>query len=307
MLLKGLLHSLLRRPRDAREAARERTPADTDATVPGFNQLVRGRHGLYLANRNDIYIGSSLIHYGEYSELEWLVLARYCRQGDVVVEVGANMGAHTVALAKRVAPGGRVVAIEPQPIIFQTLCANLALNSLLNVDAFNCAVGGTRTVLRMPRVDYTATGNFGGVSLSEHGGGQGSRNVRVEPLDSLLSDYARVDLVKIDVEGMEEAALRSGAQVIERFRPVLYVENDRVEKSRSLIETLAEMGYRMWWHIPALFNSDNYFGNPHNLYPRIRSFNMLCVHRAAAPETPEGFAEITDSADHPLISRSQGA
>lgn len=303
MLLKRLLQSWLRQFRST--YGTEPAPAGVARTesMPGFNKLVRGRHGVYLANENDIYIGSALIHYGEFSELEWRLLQHYCRPGDVIVEVGANIGAHTVTLAKKVGPRGRIVAIEPQPIIFQTLCANLALNCLLNVETFNCGVGDNRRTLSLPFIDYSVAGNFGAISLQNQSSASSTHRVRVERLDDLLSGYTRVDLIKIDVEGMEEEVLNSGTQAIETFKPVLYVENDRVKKSRSLIETLDGMGYRMWWHIPPLFNADNYYDNEHNLYPSVGSFNMLCLHRSTAPKTLEGLEEVTDSTHHPLIRR----
>jgi hypothetical protein len=60
------------------------------------------------------------------------------------------------------------------------------------------------------------------------------------------------------------------------------------------------LGYRMWWHIPPLFNPDNYYGEPGNVYETICSFNMLCLHRSVAAAAPEGLAEVTDPAFHPL-------
>jgi len=213
--------------------------------LAGFNWLVKGRHGTFVASDNDIYIGRALIHYGEFSEIEWALLERYCRTGDTVVEVGANIGAHTVSLSKAVGPEGRIVAIEPQPLIFQTLCANLALNCLLNVETWNVACGSGAGVLSVPALDYEAENNFGAVSLVAHKGTPRSITVPVRPLDELLRDHARVDLVKIDVEGMERAVLEGAQAVITKFRPILYIENDRVPKSQALIEMLGEMGYRM--------------------------------------------------------------
>src|SRR3954469_8060635 len=96
----------------------------------GFNHLRDCRHGPMLFNINDKYIGRSLELYGEFSEPEITLLTSYLRPTDTVVEVGANVGAHTVPRAQAVSGGGEVVAFEPQRLIFQTLCANLALNSI---------------------------------------------------------------------------------------------------------------------------------------------------------------------------------
>ena len=81
----------------------------------GFYRLVRGRHGLFLANPKDVYIGRAVIEYGEFSELEVQVLLQLVPTGGVVIEAGANMGALTVPLAKKVGRSGLVYAFEPQP------------------------------------------------------------------------------------------------------------------------------------------------------------------------------------------------
>ena len=89
----------------------------------GYNKLVSGCDGFFVANENDLYVGRAIIKYGEYSQLEMDLLQQVVAPGNVAVDVGA----HTVGLAKRVGPKGRVLAFEPQPVIFQNLCANLSL------------------------------------------------------------------------------------------------------------------------------------------------------------------------------------
>lgn len=107
----------------------------------GFNQLAAGRDGYLLYNRNDKYIGRSIEKYGEFNGLEMQLFKQICTRDSIVVEVGANIGAHTIGLARLVGPQGRVLAFEPQRLVFQTLCANVALNSLENVDCHWAAVG----------------------------------------------------------------------------------------------------------------------------------------------------------------------
>ncbi|MDB5903903.1 MAG: FkbM family methyltransferase [Betaproteobacteria bacterium] len=78
------------------------------------------------------------------------------------------------------------------------------------------------------------------------------------------------------------------------------MENDRIDKSKALIETLDALGYRAWWHIPTLFNPNNYFGNPLNRYSNIASFNMLCPPRSAPAPTSSQLVAIVDPEYHPL-------
>lgn len=171
MLLKRLLRSWVHKSGTRQDsAAAANAPEKRVEHLAGHNWLVRARHGIYLANQNDVYIGQALIRYGEYSELEWLLLERYCREGGVVAEIGANIGAHTVSFAKAVGPSGRVIAVEPQPVIFRDLCANLGLNGLANADAHNCGCGSREGHLSVPATDYGVPGNFGGIALGESTG-----------------------------------------------------------------------------------------------------------------------------------------
>src|SRR6478672_202977 len=118
-----------------------------------------------LYNIHDMYIGRSLDLYGEYSEGEVEVFRQIVQPGHVVVEVGANLGAHTVFLSQQVGQKGVVVAFEPQRIVYQTLCANLALNNLPNVFALQQAAGSRPGGIKIPPVDYWHENNFGGLAL----------------------------------------------------------------------------------------------------------------------------------------------
>jgi FkbM family methyltransferase len=266
-----------------------------------FNQLAAGRDGYFLYNRNDQYIGRSIEQYGEFSALEMKLFAQICTPGSVVIEVGANIGAHTVGLARLAGPQGRVLAFEPQRLPFQTLCANIALNSLENVDCYWAALSSQDGFINVPDLNPRKEYNFGGVTLL---GSQGGRRVTCLTLDHYVT-LPKVNLVKVDVEGMEADVLRGGEGLLKRFKPVLYVENDRLEKSEVLIHLIASLDYRMYWHLPPLFNPDNFFANPDNSYPNVVSANMLCVHRESRLQTT-GFQEVIDFSFHPLRRETTG-
>ena len=131
-----------------------------------INVLTQARHGQFLYNRHDVYIGRSLELYGEWSEGEIDLFRQVLQPGMVVVDAGANIGTHTVALARAVAPNGVVYAFEPQRIVFQTLAANVALNSLTNVICQQRALGEAPGIARVPPLDYAVANNFGGVELA---------------------------------------------------------------------------------------------------------------------------------------------
>jgi len=252
---------------------------DTVIRLGGFNVLVRGRDALYLANENDIYVGQSLIQYGEYGQEEFDLLSRLVQPENYVAEIGANVGAHTVRLAKMLGIGGRIVAYEPQPVVFQALAGTMALNGLMNVDCFPYGLGTAEGTVMFPSIDYRKANNFGGLSLIDLP--DGNRPIQMVRFDDVYP-YDQLDLLKIDVEGMERDVLEGARASIKRFQPLLYVENDQPQKSPELIQWLFDVGYRLWWHIPALYNPDNFFANTENIFENVRNVNMLGVPESQA-------------------------
>lgn len=264
-------------------------------------RLVRGRHGWFLVNLNDQYIGQALARYGEYSEIELAFIRQVLGRRGVIVEVGANAGSHTVPLAQAVRPDGRrVLAFEPQPAVFQNLCANLALNAIDNVRAWPYACGVEEGGLYFEPPDYESQGNFGGVAMRL---APLPTSVRVPcvALDDVLIDE-QVSFLKIDVEGFELGVLRGAAETIARCRPFIYLENDRVDASPRLIAWLREAGYRMWWHLPPLFNPANFAGDPLNAWPGVVSINLLCSPSESTADV-QGLPEVVDANQHPLLGR----
>jgi FkbM family methyltransferase len=169
-----------------------------------MNRAQRCRYGVMLYNVNDPVIGRSLAAYGEWAQAEMDLLEGLIGRGDWVVDVGAYVGTHTLFFAQRVAPEGRVIAMEPQRLIFQTLCANVALNSLANVNAHLAAVGRAPGTIEVPVPDYHRGENFSALSF-RHEGEVSDSGLREEvpliTIDALDLDTCR--LIKADVEGME--------------------------------------------------------------------------------------------------------
>ncbi|MCW3476676.1 FkbM family methyltransferase [Limobrevibacterium gyesilva] len=243
-------------------------------TLPadGFNELAVCRHGPMLFNKYDQYVGASLRKYGEFSPGEAELFAQVIGPGASVVEVGANIGAHTVGLSRLVGPAGVVHAFEPQRIVFQTLCANLALNNCANVHAHHAAVGAATGEILVPFLPPDRPANFGGLSLQ--GATQGEA-VPLRRLDDL--DLPACHLLKLDLEGMELEALQGGVRTVAAHRPFMYVENDRRERAEALIALLLSWNYRLYWHTPPLFSPRNFAGDSENIFGEIVSINMLCI------------------------------
>jgi len=251
------------------------------STYPEINNFfaavarTQTRHGEMIYLKGDAYIGRGLELYGELSEGETVLFQQILRPNSVVIEAGANIGLHTLPLARAVGAGGRVIAFEPQRIIFQVLCANLTLNGIANVLIRNEAVGDNNTSndqwINVPPVDYSRQNNFGGIEL---GGDKGER-VRVTSIDSL--NLSQLALIKADVEGMELPCLRGASDTIRRLRPLLYVENNRPNLAADLNKFMMDMDYKLWWHVPPLYEANNFKKNPQNVFPATISINVLAI------------------------------
>lgn len=292
-VLAGALGAAVPIPHDKAGTIRMNDHIDLDS---GHLRMKKCRHGFMLYNIKDYYIGGSLDRYGEFSEGEVTLFRQIVQPGMTVVEAGANIGVHTIALAAMVGANGRVIAFEPQRVVFQMLCANLALNGIETVEAHCAAVGQTPGKISVPPRDYRSPGNFGAVELTRTGG----EKVEVVSIDSL--GLHACHLIKADVEGMEVAVLRGARRTIGKHRPMLYVENDRPAGHRELVATILAQGYRAWWHTPLLFNPRNFAGNPQDAFPSIGSVNLICLPQERMP-TLQGAVELrSPDQPHPFVT-----
>lgn len=227
------------------------------------------RYGRMMTLSNDTYQGAAFAHYGEYSEAEVALWRQLLPPDALVADVGANLGAHTIALASLV-PDGGVFAFEPLRQLYLFLCGNIALNGLVNVMPYHAAIGATRGSLLVPPIDYTRDAPYGGMEL---GALEEGNPVPVITLDELLP---RIDFIKADVEGMEQQVLEGATRLITQCQPILYVENNQGPKQQALIDYIqARFAYDLWWHLAPHYNPDNVRANPENIYGDAVSVNML--------------------------------
>jgi len=206
----------------------------------------------------DINVANAVRQVGTFDLGQSYALQTLCRKGDIVLDIGANVGGFTVPLAERVGPDGEVHAFEPFRKVFQHLNANVALNGLDNVFAHNVALG--REDLPSPVDAYSAdltTFNFPSAMRALHQEDHATaekNNVKyakrqekliVRQLDSF--SFTRIRLIKIDVEFMELEVVLGGLETIRQHRPVMWVENERYfddPPDRTFVDTMStELDY----------------------------------------------------------------
>ena len=268
----------------------------------GFNSLSFTRIGWILYNRNDSIIGKSISFYGEYSHKEIIFFESILSRGDTVIELGSNIGMHSIPISRIIGEEGKLYALEPQRIIFQTLCANLAINSCTNVFPYQLGVADSSKILSKIKLNYYANENYGGLELSKLQ--EGEEKINFKRLDDIFEKISDLRLLKIDVEGMEIDAIKGGKSLIKKHSPIIFIENDRKENSKALIEIIKSLDYRLYWHTTSLFNPNNFAKENKNIFPGAGSINMVCIPNSykSIKGLPE--REILDSSMHILYGKT---
>ena len=179
----------------------------------------------------DNFIGNHARLTGTYDPIEKEGLVQLVKPGGTVIEIGSNFGPYAVHLARRLGSEGFLYCFEPFRTIFQILTANIALNGFSNVQTFNMGLSNlTESSKTIDGPNLNEEDNYGAASLLD-----GDRkpwilnhperqNVTITSLDA-SSFNRRIDLIKIDAEGMEFEIIKGGEQLIRRDSPILYVEN----------------------------------------------------------------------------------
>jgi len=153
--------------------------------------------------------------------------------GVQIIDVGANIGTCTIPWARYCRDWGKVTAFEPQEPLYYALCGNIALNNLFNVRAVRgvvTEVGIPNTLI--PKINYEVESNFGGIAMKsgllKHSPGQDlsyDNDLKITPSYAIDSLYpTRLDVLKIDVEGMEIDVLKGAITTIRKHHPVLITE-----------------------------------------------------------------------------------
>jgi FkbM family methyltransferase len=261
------------------------------------------RHGRIAYPVNDSFVGRSLDLYGEWCEAEIDLFASLIEPGSVVVDVGANVGSHTVFFARQVGPTGRVVALEPQSFVHELLVRNVRANRFTNVDCVRKAATDSPMTVHLPKVDPNTTCNFGAIAVTTSTEPSETEAVAAVPLDTLGLEAC--DFLKIDVEGLETRVLAGAKRMISRFLPVIFVENNTVGRSREILETIFALGYRAYWHVAPYYRKANYFHNEENVFsPYQPEANLVCV---PAGRTLPGLVEASGPDDDFVQALARGA
>lgn len=228
------------------------------AFVHTNNSLITNRFDGDLKFQCDLneHIGSQIFWRGSYSSDSLRILNQLLSREKTFIDVGANQGEFTLFAAKRLQKG-RVIAFEPTSYMYERLAQNVALNGFRNVDLVKKALSdkpGQLPIYAPMGKFHDATVNAGLPSLYKTGASSDYlETIDVTTLDAYvrLARPARIDVIKVDIEGAELSMLHGAAETIGSFRPILIIEVSRVTcraagyDSGEILKYIESQGYRM--------------------------------------------------------------
>lgn len=194
-------------------------------------------YSIYLPNADTDYIQKKICTELQPYELEMLQdVQANVSPGDLVLDVGANIGNHTLYLAA--IAGCQVTSFEPNASLIEALRRSVEINQL-----------GERVTLMPFGVGHAAgKGHFAAI-MEDNLGGQsidiGEGDIRIVALDE-LEFPERVRLIKIDVEGMELPVLEGAVNLIDQDRPLIYVECMNADQYKTIATWMESHGYVYW-------------------------------------------------------------
>jgi FkbM family methyltransferase len=213
-------------------------------------------HGTMILNRYDqMVVGPNqgygvsfnLLNRSKFDETEAsLVIAlldarrRHFGDGVMALDLGANIGVFTVEWARHMTGWGSVLAVEAQERIFHALAGNVAINNCFNARPLWAAVTSEPGWMRIPMPNYLAAASFGslplrpGTPIEDFGQTVDYSKERTVPVRAISIDsleLPRLDLMKVDVEGMEMEVLEGARQTIGRCLPILVVEHIKSDRA----------------------------------------------------------------------------
>ena len=163
------------------------------------------------------------------------ILFKYINKGDIVFDIGANIGEVSLNAAKLVGDSGSVHSFEPASECCCKLQKNVSLNSFETIVINNIGLGDLKGDFF---ISTEFKNNRGGFRIQPSG--NNNPNIKVDTLDNYVSSISpeKINLIKIDVEGFEYNVLKGGEKAIEKYRPLLFIEindtNLRQQNSSAL-------------------------------------------------------------------------
>lgn len=210
---------------------------NTLAILP--NKIVNIRSAkFYVPNYPIDLIQSEIVENSTFYEIDLLIeLQPYIKKNAVILDIGANIGNHSVYWAVR-SDAKKIYSFEPVEDFFKILKKNVEINQLNDkVKIFN--IGLSNKKINGSILEYHRD-NIGETRIKQDSNG----NLMLDRLDNITFQDNTIDFIKIDVEGHELEVLQGARETLLKYRPVVFVEISSENKTK-VHEFLTKLGYRL--------------------------------------------------------------
>lgn len=252
--------------------------------------IVLTRYGKMRIIEADNVVSGSLSLYGEWAEDELHLLGQIIPPGAVVLDVGAFIGTHSVAFSKFVGITGKVYSFEPRKEIYDILSENISINNCKNVTALNIGLAEKVQTLDTQPIDLETNSNFGGLSIRDNLPPLGSNKyqINLSTIDSIK--VGKIDLIKLDVEGMEKSVLDGAIETIKRDRPIVFCECNSLSAGYESIEFCQDFQYDTFGFLASAYNPNNFNAVDKNIFGASKELALLLVPREKTATTLAGIS-----------------
>jgi len=191
----------------------------------GIDTIVDYDDGLLMHVDTRSFLEWYIFFYGHFRPEVSKLLNRMLKPGHVAFDIGSNIGMHSIVMANRVGPTGKVVVFEPDPHPYGRMRRNLALNGFDWVETHQVALSDQNGRMKLYLHDDTI-GNFANASLSADNVGRETAAIEIDVWS--IDDYvarnpiARLDAIKLLAQGVEFDVLQGARATIAKFRPKVF-------------------------------------------------------------------------------------
>jgi FkbM family methyltransferase len=194
------------------------------------------------------FIDSSIYYKGCFEPMVTATMCKYVKPGMTVLDIGANIGCHTLRYAKLVGSNGKVIAFEPMQWAISKLKRNIELNGFKNIVLEKIALSDVNA---KRSVYFRSSWTLDNGSTPDS---KTSEDIDFVKLDEYVDENKldKIDFIKLDVDGYECKVIRGGMHSLKKFKPIMIIEfgkytlNQCGDSLESLIDLLSSAGYSFY-------------------------------------------------------------
>lgn len=203
---------------------------------------------IYL-NKDNGLVDNNIFLHGVYEPYYLSIIKKELKVGDTFVDIGANIGQHSLFASRLVGESGKVISFEPIFRLYNQLKKSVHINNFENIKLYNVACGKEEKDSDI----FFMKNNYGGSSILANDRTDGTEKIKIIRGDNILKKEDKINFIKIDVEGYEYYALKGIEDTISKHKPKILIEftpsfyeKSDATHSKKIISFLLSYGYKIF-------------------------------------------------------------